>query len=151
MTDWTIRRAGLADASPLTACIDEAYSVYAGKGIDLPAVSDGIADEIQNNLVWVAVLEKQIVGGLVLITREDDAVLVNVAVRPSATGSGLGRALVDQAEQEVRALGLGRIGLTTHVKMPENVQLYEHLGWHETGRVGNKVHMEKSLKTGIPE
>jgi len=146
MTDWKIRRATPADAASLTTCIDNAYSVYAGKGIDLPDVSEGIAEEIQKNLVWVAVLGQQIVGGLVLIAREDNAVLVNVAVDPSATGSGLGRALIDRAEQEARTQGLGRICLTTHVKIPENVRLYRHLGWHETSRAGNKVHMEKSLQ-----
>ena len=145
MTNWTIRRAKPTDAAALATCIDAAYSVYAGKGIELPAVSDGLAEDIQNNIVWVAVRAGRIVGGLVLSPGTDHARLVNVAVEPLASGSGLGRALMDQAEQQVRKLGLDRLSLTTHVDIPENVRLYEHLGWHETSRAGNKVFMEKKL------
>ncbi len=35
--------------------------------------------------------------------------------------------------------------LSTHVDMPENVRLYIHLGWEETGRTGNKVQMKKNI------
>jgi GNAT superfamily N-acetyltransferase len=145
MTDWIIRRAEQADAPSLTACIDAAYSIYAGKGIDLPAVSDGIAEDIRENFVWVAILKRRIVGGLVLILRQDYAMLANVAVDPAAAGLGLGRALIEQAEQEVKLRGHSRMRLTTHTKIPENLDLYTHLGWRETGRDGNKVFMEKSL------
>jgi len=81
----------------------------------------------------------------VLIPREDHAILANVAVEPSAVGSGLGRALIDRAETEARKLGIRRLILTTHADILKNVRMYEHLGWRETARIGNKVHMEKSL------
>ena len=145
MTNWIIRRAKLPEAEILASCIDSAYSVYAGRDIDLPAVSDGIAEDIQSNLVWVAVVGQQIVGVLVFIPREDHAILSNLAVDPSATGSGLGRALLDRAELEARSLGLDRLKLPTHVGIPENMRLYEHLGWRESGRIGSKVHMEKLI------
>jgi len=111
----------------------------------LPAVSDGIREDIENNTVWVAILGLHVVGGLVLIPREDHAILANVAVEPSAVGSGLGRALIDRAETEARKLGIRRLILTTHADILKNVRMYEHLGWRETARIGNKVHMEKSL------
>lgn len=140
-----IRRAKPADAASLAICIDAAYSVYAERGIDLPAVSEGIADDIQNNIVWVAVLGSQIVGGLVLIPREDHALIANVAVEPSATGQGLGRSLMDRAELEAQRQGFSKLGLTTHADIAENVRLYEYFGWRQTNRVGSKVHMEKTL------
>ena len=147
MTHWTIRRAEASDTASLAACIDAAYSVYTDKGIDLPAVSEGIAEDIRENSVWVAVLDGRIIGGLVLILRRDHAILANVAVDPSAAGSGLGRTLMDQAEQEARKLGLEKLKLSTHVDIPENVSLYEHLGWHEIHRSNNKVFMEKQLES----
>jgi ribosomal protein S18 acetylase RimI-like enzyme len=82
---------------------------------------------------------------LVLVPREDHAILANVAVHPSATGAGLGRALMDQAELESRKLGLKKLKLSTHVDIPENVHLYEHRCWRETDRASNKVFMEKPL------
>ncbi|MCP5081618.1 MAG: GNAT family N-acetyltransferase [Alphaproteobacteria bacterium] len=145
MTSWTLRRADVEDAASLETCIDAAYSIYATKGIELPAVSDGLVEDIQHNIVWVAVIKRQVVGCLVLIAREDHAVLANVAVDPAATGLGLGRALLEQAEREVRTFGLGKLTLTTHADIPENVRLYEYLGWTETERRGSKVFMEKVL------
>ena len=145
MTNWTLRRARPEDAAPLAKCIEAAYSVYADRDIVLPAVSDGIAEDIQDHIVWVAALGQEIVGGLVLVPQHDHAVLANVAVSPSATGLGLGRALLDRAELETRTLGLTRLSLTTHADIPENVRLYEHLGWSEAGRNRDKVRLEKLL------
>ncbi len=145
MTDWTIRRAEATDAVSLAICIDAAYAVYADKGIVLPMVSEGIEDDIRDNLVWVAVLDGRIIGGLVLSLQEDHARLVNIAVDPSASGMGLGRALIERAEQMVRKLRFKKLTLTTHVDIPQNVGLYQHLGWREIKRAGNKVYMEKAV------
>lgn len=153
MANWTIRRADEDDAGPLAQCIDQAYSVCRSRISDLPPVSEGLAQEIHDNLVWVAVLaggpdgrpEDNIVGGMVLVLQDDHLLLANVAVRPDAAGMGLGRAFLDRAESETKQRGLAKLRLSTHCEMPENVRLYQHLGWHETGRSGNKVMMEKSL------
>lgn len=145
MADWIIRRAEAEDATALADCIDAAYAVYASRIVDLPAVSEGIEAEIADNLVWVAVRNDQIVGGIVLILERDHGVLANIAVGPDARGSGLGRALIGCVEAEAQGLGLAKLRLKTHVAMPENVRLYEHLGWQETGRCGNTVTMEKRL------
>ncbi|MGI9424522.1 MAG: GNAT family N-acetyltransferase [Hyphomicrobiaceae bacterium] len=145
MAKWTIRRADPADAAALTACIDAAYAKYAGRVTDLPDVSEGIANDIRDHMVWVALAGDRIVGGLVLVIKEDQAVLANVAVDPIASGSGLGRALIDRAETETRQSGLNVLKLTTHAAIPENIGLYKHFGWRETGRKGNKVFMEKNL------
>ena len=145
MAKWTIRKAEPADAATLAACIDAAYAKYAGRITDLPDVSDGIANDICDHKVWVALAEDRIVGGLVLVIKEDQAVLANVAVDPIASGTGLGRALIDRAETETRQSGLNFLRLTTHAAIPENIGLYQHRGWRETGRKGNKVFLEKNL------
>ena len=62
MADWDVRRAELADVALLVACIDAAYAIYAARGIGLPAVSDGIADDIQDNIVWAAVQNAKMIG-----------------------------------------------------------------------------------------
>lgn len=145
MADWTIRQARSDDAEALAACIDAAYAIYANQNIDLPAVSDGIDDDIRDNSVWVAVIGPRIVGGLVLVLRDGQATIANVAVDPSTAGSGLGRALMDQAEQVARHAELTALKLNTHADIPQNVALYEHLGWHVTGRTGKTVSMEKPI------
>ncbi len=142
---WRVRSAEADDAVALAACIDAAYAGYRARINDLPQVSEGIADEIATNLVWVAELDRRIVGGLILVPRHDHAVLANLAVHPDASGMGIGRALIEHAEGMCRTLKKAELRLSTHVAMPENVDLYQHLGWEETGRSGNKVQMTKHL------
>jgi N-acetylglutamate synthase-like GNAT family acetyltransferase len=145
MSKPTLRRARLRDADGLAECIEAAYSVYADRIADLPAVSTGIENAIRNHRVWVLEAEHRVVGGIVLVPHDSFLMLENVAVRPEAAGSGLGRTLVAQAEHDCLELGLNEIRLSTHVDMPENVAIYSRLGWVETGRSNNKVRMSKSI------
>jgi len=143
MPNWKIRPAQAQDADALTKCIDTAYAIYNDRIIDLPAVSEGIAEDIRAHNVWVAEADQSVVGGLILIPRDGFALLANVAIDPIFRGRGLGRRLIERAEEECLRLSLRELRLTSHVAMPETLGLYEHLGWKETGRSGNKVHMTK--------
>ena len=125
--------------------MDAAYAQYAARITDLPPVSADCAEEIAKYQVWVAVIEDDVVGGLVMIPKEDFMLLASVAVHPDHKGAGLGRALVARAETESLDQGYRELRLTTHVNMPENVQLYGHLGWELVGRHGNKVSMKKLI------
>lgn len=144
-----MRPATATDVNGLVRCIDRAYAVYANSVSDLPLVSEGIIDDITNNTVWVANLNAEIAGEiagvLVLVQGADSLTLANVAVDPSQKGLGLGKALMELAVSEAARLGKSTLRLSTHIDMPENVALYAHLGWQETGREGNKVHMSKPV------
>lgn len=155
-----IRRAQDADAEPLAACISAAYGAALARGVSLPPVAEGIDADIRDHLVWVAEdsgTRGGIRGGLVLGLadglrdglqdgRHDaGAHLINIAVDPSFGGRGIGKQLIETAVAAARAAGARRIDLATHVDMPENVALYTHLGWRETGRSGNKVLMSREL------
>jgi GNAT superfamily N-acetyltransferase len=149
MTDWTIRRAQTGDADALARCIDAAYADYKARIPSLPDVSGGIGKDIADHNVWVAVADSRIVGGVVLLvvhgTDQSTATLANVAVDPGMGGNGLGRALIATAESQARLAGATELRLTTHVAIPQNVELYKRLGWHETDRTGNKIRMTKAL------
>jgi GNAT superfamily N-acetyltransferase len=145
MTRWKIRRAQPQDAVKLAACIDAAYAPYRAYISDLPPVSEGIADDIAGHLVWVAEIDSVIAGGLVLVHGKEFATLANIAVAPDHGGQGVGRGLIERAEQYCREAGTTELRLSTHEAMPENVRLYERLGWIETGRSGSKVLMTKLL------
>ena len=145
MDPWTIRPATLKDAPALTRCIDAAYAVYAARILDLPDVSQGIAEDISRHLVFVAERDDQILGGVILIPKAGYALLTNIAVDPDAAGQGVGRGLLTRADEAARRLDLHEIRLSTHVDMPENVSLYQHLGWQVTERRGNKVKMRRPL------
>lgn len=142
---FTIRRAEAQDVGPLSDCIDAAYSIYASRITDLPSVSEGTAQSIESSRVWVAETEDDIVGGIILVPHENFMLLENVAVRSDSSGMGIGAALIKQAETDCLEFGLHQLRLSTHRDMPENVRLYEHLGWRKSGRSGNKILMSKDI------
>ena len=145
MGNWTIRRAEHRDADALTNCIDAAYAPYAARIVDLPPVSADCAEEIAKYQVWVAEIENNVVGGLVMIPEDGFMRLANIAVHPDHMGAGLGRALIMLAETESLDQGYRELRLVTHVDMPENIRLYVHLGWEQDHRRGNKVSMKKMI------
>lgn len=52
MENPCIRRAQLEDVDGIVSCIDQAYAQYVDKISDLPAVSRGCAEDIEDNHVW---------------------------------------------------------------------------------------------------
>lgn len=140
-----IRPAVAGDANALAACIDAAYACYAGRISDLPSVSDGCAEDIANNQVWVAAQNDNVIAGLVLVPCNGFMKLANLAVHPNHGGKGLGRKLIELSEREAERHGFGEMRLNTHVDMPENVLLYQRMGWTEVARSGNTVSMKKLL------
>ena len=145
MENWTIRRAERRDSDALSLCIDAAYAHYAARIADLPPVSADCAEEITKFQVWMAEVANDVVGGLVLVPQDGFMRLANVAVHPDHRGAGLGRAFMALAEAEALEQGYRELRLNTHVDMPENVQLYAHFGWEQTGQDGNKISMRKML------
>jgi len=147
MNNLVIRPARLSDAPALAACIDAAYAHYRATMPDLPAVSEGCAQEIAEHLVWVAELEGAVVAGLVLIPSDGFMKLANVAVDPNRRGAGLGRRLLALAEEESLRRGFRQMRLHTHARMPENIRLYSRLGWKVESETGNTVSMRKELSS----
>jgi N-acetylglutamate synthase-like GNAT family acetyltransferase len=145
MPNWIIRRATALDAPELATCIEAAYSRYRSQISDLPDVTAGLEDDINDHTVWVAVDRGAVVGGLVLIMGGDQAKLANVAVDDKTRGTGLGRALIEVAQRECRHAGIKSLSLTTHAAMTNNIALYSHLGWVITDQTGNKVQMMKPI------
>lgn len=139
-----IRKALSSDTPALIDVIDRAYEIYRIELPDLPDVSAGVAEEIETGNVWVAD-DDGVMGGVFLMFNPEHAVLTNIAVDPLQAGKGIGKALIMRAEDECRNRSIKELKLATHVKMPENVALYAHLGWEETSREGNKVFMSKQL------
>ncbi len=134
-----------SDVEGLVACIDAAYAKYVGIVKDLPPARAGCAEDISENQVWVAVRENIIIGGLFLVPQDEFMKLANIAVHPDHSGQGIAGKLMTLSETEARNQGFKEMQLSTHVDMPENIRLYEHLGWDEFARYGNTLSMRKSL------
>ena len=91
------------------------------------------------------------VRGLISLTARPDGTLLieNIAVRPSAQGSGLGRDLMAFAEHEAASRGLHRLVLYTSEAMTENLTIYGRLGFVEVARRTedgyHRIYMEKAV------
>jgi GNAT superfamily N-acetyltransferase len=140
-----LRRAAAGDVSGIMACISAAYAKYRAAGIDLPPVADGVAEDVRDNQVWVALAGGKLAGVLVAVAGADHWHLANLAVDPGFGGRGVARRLLACFEDGARQAGVLDLVLTTHIAMPDNVAIYAHLGWSETGREGNKVFMARRL------
>ncbi|WP_306145232.1 GNAT family N-acetyltransferase [Roseibium sp. MMSF_3412] len=143
--ETVVRKANLADVPQLKQCIDRAYARLKIRLPDLPDVSGGLEQEIDKRTVLIAEVSGGIAGCAVLGIDGPGAHLVNIAVDPGFKGQGIGRSLMQAAETHARHAGATEIALATHVGIPENVALYQHLGWSETSRNSHKVFMKKKL------
>jgi ribosomal protein S18 acetylase RimI-like enzyme len=145
-----IRPASADDAPAVAACVNAAYSLYLERMDRPPAPM--LADYktlIAESVVWVLPGEGRLRGVLVMMPREGDLFLENIAVYPDDQGRGLGRMLMAFVEQQARTLGLSAIELYTNAVMTENLAFYPRLGFVETGRQledgYHRVFMRKAL------
>ncbi len=148
-----IRPAQPADVPALRALAERAYAPYVPRIGRRPAPMDeDYAAEVAAGSVHVIEEEGGPAGLVVLVAARGHLLVQNVAVAPERQGRGLGRALLDFAEEEARRRGLGELRLYTNAAMRENVRLYRRLGYVETGRRSEggfeRVFLRKPLDAG---
>lgn len=150
MSGPPLRRATAEDAPAIAALVDRAYEKYVPRiGRKPYPMTVDYADAIARHDVRVAERAGAIVAALVLIAEPDTLLIDNVAVDPAHQGHGLGRQLLQFAEEAARRQGFSAIRLYTNKKMKENIALYTRYGYVETRRETlrglNVVHMRKML------
>ncbi len=96
------------------------------------------------------IFENETLAALIETVACDDALLIeNVAVEPAFQRRGLGRALMEHAEQLALADGLSSVRLYTNARFAENLRLYARLGYtverEEALNGGVAIHMRKRL------
>jgi GNAT superfamily N-acetyltransferase len=149
---YSIRSANASDAAKITACVDAAYRPYIERiGKPPGPMLDDYTEVIRERQVTIAELDDDIVGVLVLSVTEEGFLLENVAVRPSHQGIGVGKTLIEYAEDEARRQGFRSIYLYTHERMIENQSLYSKIGYVEYDRRVEKgferLYMKKHLQS----
>jgi len=127
------RRATAADLPRVREVVTAAYTRYLTRMDRPPApMLRDYAGPARAGLVWVI---GEPVVGLVSLTPEPDSLLIeNIAVHPSAQGTGLGRLLLEFAEQEATRRRLSRVSLYTNEAMTESQAVYTRLGYREVRR-----------------
>ena len=128
-----IRPADAGDLASVERIVRDSYTKYIARiGKPPGPMLDDYAALIRAHQVWVT--GEPVAGLIVLIPEADHLLLDNIAVDPSAQGTGLGRILMDFADTEARRRGYSELRLYTHEMMTENIALYSRIGWTETGR-----------------
>jgi GNAT superfamily N-acetyltransferase len=150
MAEALVRPAVPLDAPGIASCVCEAYVHYIERIRKQPGpMLEDYALVIAESMVHVVEQAERIVGAIVLKTTEEGFYVDNVAVRPSARGTGVGRSLLEFAEAEAQRHGHLSIYLATHELMVENRALYARIGYVEYDhRVVNgypRVFFRKSL------
>ena len=152
----SLRQATPDDAPAIAALTDAAYAKYipliGRKPQPMTADYRRMAAE---HPIWLLYLgeepvNEQLAGVLVLELEAETVLIYSVAVRPDLQGRGLGHILLEWAEQQARQAGYRKMRLYTNEHFVENIELYTHLGYHETGRedyLGTQlVHMARQLE-----
>jgi ribosomal protein S18 acetylase RimI-like enzyme len=149
MSDEHPRPATSEDLADIEDLVAASYEKYLSRMDRPPApMFQDYSASIAAGEVWVL---GRPVRGLVSLTGTSGGALLieNVAVHPSAQGSGLGRELMEFAEREAARRGLRRLVLYTSEAMTENPAIYRHLGYAEVARRTedgyHRIYMEKVL------
>jgi ribosomal protein S18 acetylase RimI-like enzyme len=143
-----LRHATADDLPAIRAVIEAAYARYLTR-MDKPPgpLFRDYAPSVEAGTTWVT--GSPITAVLTVDPRDDLLYVENVAVDPSAQGRGLGRALMEFAEQEAARRSLNRMALVTHEAMTENQAIYARLGYVEIERRVEdgyrRIYMEKPL------
>ena len=145
-----LRPANVGDAGAIAALVAAAYRHYIDRMGKAPGpMLDDYAQVVREHRVRVAVEDGEIVGVFVLIDEPDGILLDNIAVSPSHQGRGIGKQLMEAAEQQCRELGHACVDLYTHELMTENIAMYTRMGYTEVARREVKgyrrVYMRKEL------
>jgi N-acetylglutamate synthase-like GNAT family acetyltransferase len=151
MVNWILRRAKPQDAPAFTRCVAAAYRSYIPQiGRYIPPLLADYSEEVALYQVWVAEEEGQIIGGLVLIPKEDHMLLANIAVHPNHQDKGVGQSMLKLADAETLAQGYQELRLYTNKIMNENTAMYKRSGWSEmqcNEQEGHKILMRKLLQS----
>ncbi len=146
-----LRLALPADLPAIESVVQSAYAPYVARiGRKPGPMLDDYGSLIAGGHVHVLELDGAVHGLIVLVPQRDSLLLDNIAVAPSGQGKGLGRRLLEFAEDRARAGGFGAITLYTNEAMVENVGLYGRIGYVETHRGEERgfrrVYMRKVLR-----
>jgi GNAT superfamily N-acetyltransferase len=146
--DPDIRLASESDVAAIHEVIAEAYAKYLDRMDRPPApMTRDFTDLVAAGTTWV--VGEPVSGVITLLNTADSLLIENVAVRTGAQGSGIGRRLLEFAEDVARDRGVNLLTLYTNEVMTENLAIYAHLGYTQTDRRTeggyHRVFMQKRL------
>ena len=131
---FTIRPARPEDAPRLQHIELATQGQFAAIGYDQVAANPPDSIELlveyaRSERSWVAVVDDEVVGYILVGVLDNAAHIFHVCVHPGHQGHGVGKALIEQVKSWARSAGRPAITLATFYEVPWNGPLYEHLGF----------------------
>lgn len=93
---------------------------------------ESMAADAANGALFLAELDRELVGCVFARPKGDALYLGKLAVRGGLQGRGVGRALVAAAADLARALGLKALELQTRIELVENHAAFARMGFVKT-------------------
>lgn len=133
------------------------HAAFGGLKIDPPSGAlretvDDLAKRVATDKIFIAEDGGQIVGSVFCTPQEGALYIGRLAVAPSHQRRGMAKALMVEAEQEARRLGLSKLTLRARIMLPDNIAFFRACGFvagdehaHEGYPHPTSVEMEKAL------
>lgn len=102
---------------------------YGHVAADPPDSIELLVEYARSGCSWVAVVDGEVVGYILVGVLDDAAHIFHVCVDPAQQGQGLGGALIEQVKGWAHSTGRQAVTLATFYEVPWNGPLYEHLGF----------------------
>ena len=141
-----IRLATTADEASIISVTNAAFAIETfleGTRTD----EEGLTAMMRKGIFLVAEEDGQLVASVYIEIRGLRGYFGMLAVHPTKQGKGLGRVMVDAAEDHCRQQGCNAMDITVLSLRPELPPLYRKLGYVETG--SEELHPSRPLKNGI--
>ena len=134
----TVRRATRGDAGAISRVLDSAFAEFRARYTPEAYVASvppesGIATRLEEGPLWVAECNSTVLGTVSVVQAQNLVVIRGMAVSPTARGLGLGRTLLESAEDFARQQGCMRISLYTTAFLTAAIALYRSSGYTFTG------------------
>ncbi len=117
-----IRKAEQKDVASLYALEQKLFSAE-----NFPLSRGSLAYHIRNNLLFVAEIDENIVGYVLVLIKRINAKLYSIGVSESCRGRKIAKKLLESAINESLSLGFGRLLLEVRVDNSAAISLYKSL------------------------
>lgn len=147
LTDVEIRTGTLADAESIASLINKAFIVERMAFDGDRTSPEKVSELFGSGLFLLAESQSSLVGCVYLQPRESRGYLGLLSVDPICEGQGLGRRLMDAAEQHARTIGLHALDLRIISPRAEALlPFYLKLGYAQTG----VAPLDPAAKANVP-
>ncbi|MDD3476623.1 MAG: ribosomal protein S18-alanine N-acetyltransferase [Sulfurimonas sp.] len=119
-----IRKAGLSDSSELYALEQK---LFLSKNYPLSRAS--FYYHIKNNMLFVAEIDKKIVGYILVLIKRKNAKLYSIGVKEEFRGRKIAQNLLEFSIKELSNIGFNSVLLEVRVDNHEAIKLYKKAGF----------------------